>query len=298
MPIKTNIGWTGTYTPDGVLERGYSSNPIKARRKSDGKRGWHCTKTSPGCANCYSEAVDHRFGTGAPFTEKGSTEVDLYIDERELKEIQKLSIRCGMNSRKKVFLCDMTDLFHDDVPESWLDLIFATIAASPNLTFQLLTKRAERMLEYTTQGYMPGRLNDARILHNVSQVPIKQWPLANVWLGVSVEDFPRKSRMDVLRMCPAVHRFVSYEPLLEDLGALELEGIDWGIIGSESGGRARPMKIPWAEDIVNQYWRRGLALFTKQIATRKGKEHGDAKGENPEYWPPGNWPRTFPGDGS
>lgn len=203
------------------------------------ERTWNpvtgCTKISPGCKNCYAEAMAERLramgaaGYGNGF---GLSLMDGRLDEPA--------------ARKKpavFFVNSMSDTFHEDVPFSYTDRIFETVRQTPQHTYQILTKRAERMAEYFRTRSVP----------------------ENVWLGVSAED--RRyglPRMDVLRNIPAAVRFVSAEPLLEDLGRLNLTGIDWVIVGGESGTKARRMQPDWVENIRRQCEAAGTAFFFKQ----------------------------------
>ena len=123
-----------------------------------------------------------------------------------------------------IFVCSMSDLFHEEVPFAFIDKVMNTILATPQHKYQILTKRAKRMNEYFTTH------------------PIPQ----NAWLGVTVDVAKSKDRIDYLRQLPATIKFLSCEPLLEDLGVMNLVGIDWVIVGGESGVRARPMKEEWA----------------------------------------------------
>jgi protein gp37 len=141
------------------------------------------------------------------------------------------------------FVNSMSDLFHNDVPYSFLDQVFDVIAQSPQHVFQILTKRAERMARYFDHRAAP----------------------ANAWLGVSVED--RKygvPRIAVLRGIDAKVRFLSVEPLLESLGSVMLNGIHWVIVGGESGPKARPMDPAWAEEVLTQCQALGIPFFFKQ----------------------------------
>lgn len=184
------------------------------------ERTWNpvtgCTKLSPGCKNCYAETMAKRLqAMGAAGYENGFA---LTLMEGRLKEPA---------DRKKpavYFVNSMSDTFHEDVPFAYIDRIFETIRQTPQHTYQILTKRAERMAEYFRTRSVP----------------------ENVWLGVSVED--RRyglPRIDVLRPIPATVRFISAEPLLEDLGPLNLTNIEWVIVGGESGSEARQMFPAW-----------------------------------------------------
>jgi protein gp37 len=203
---RTSIEWTDR-----------SANPIRARNRLTGKVGWHCVKHGPGCLHCYAERRNKWIGTGLPFTQGASAEIDLFLEPKVLLALERLE------EPQRVFLCDMTDLFMDRIPDDWIATIFDTMARTPHLTYQLLTKRGARMAgcEWAYSEY-------------------SRWP-PNVWAGVSVED--RKHglpRVEHLRRAPAALRFLSVEPLLEDLGPLDLAGIGWVIVGGESGPGARP----------------------------------------------------------
>jgi protein gp37 len=144
-----------------------------------------------------------------------------------------------------IFICSMSDIFHEKVPFSFIDNIMETIRKTPHHKYQALTKRAERMREY----------------FNTREIP------SNLWLGVTVEAKTSKSRIDVLRQLQAPIRFLSCEPLLEDLGDINLKNIDWVIVGGESGLKARPMKKEWVLSIANQTKLQRSAFFFKQWGT-------------------------------
>lgn len=194
-----------------------------------------CTKVSPGCKHCYAEIMARRLqAMGAGGYEKG---FQLAIHPGRLA--QPLKIR-----RPTVFFVNsMSDLFHEQVPDEFIDQVLDTIRNTPQHTYQILTKRAERLLAYFSSRACP----------------------PNIWLGVSVED--RKHglpRIEHLRQVDAQVRFLSVEPLLEDLGAMDLSGIHWVIVGGESGHHARPMLPEWVENVQAQAEVHGSAFFFKQ----------------------------------
>jgi protein gp37 len=164
----------------------------------------------------------------------------------------------------------MSDTFHEKVPDEAIDRIFAVMALSPQHTFMVLTKRADRMREYVGVSMVPSR--HERICcagveyqrHNSRLIPYRTWPLPNVWLGVSVEDRSQRQRIDQLRETPAALRFLSLEPLIEDLGELDLRGIGFCILGGESGPGARPMRPDWARSARDQCVAAGVPFFFKQ----------------------------------
>ena len=144
-----------------------------------------------------------------------------------------------------IFVCSMSDIFHEDVPFEFVDKIMNTISRTPQHRYQILTKRAERMAEYFKNRLIP----------------------RNVWLGVTVECKNTISRIDCLRHLGASVKFLSCEPLVEDLGNIDLNGIDWVIVGGESGPKARPMQPEWVINIKQQVEIQGAAFFFKQWGT-------------------------------
>jgi protein gp37 len=196
-----------------------------------------CTKISPGCAHCYAEVMARRLK--AMRQEKYSNGFDVTLHEECLGE------PLLWKQPHTIFVCSMSDLFHKDVPFDFVDKVMNTIRLTPQHRYQLLTKRAERMAEYF-------------LTHDVPQ---------NVWLGVTVEAQSSKSRIDCLRVLDAPIRFLSCEPLIEDLGELNLSNIDWVIVGGESGPFARPMKEDWVRSIQEQAEEQNSAFFFKQWGT-------------------------------
>lgn len=195
-----------------------------------------CTKLSAGCKHCYAEVMSRRLqAMGVPGYEKG------------FRKVRTLPERLGEPlSRKKptvYFVNSMSDLFHAQVPESFIDRVFQTMRQAQWHTFQVLTKRAERVAEFTAEHAVPD----------------------NVWIGVSVENKRHGvPRIDYLRQVPAKTRFLSVEPLLEDLGDLNLAGISWVIVGGESGHGARPMKADWVRRVQQSCEEQGVHFFFKQ----------------------------------
>ena len=144
-----------------------------------------------------------------------------------------------------IFVCSMSDLFHKDVPFEFVDKVMMTIRKTPRHKYQILTKRADRMQEYFSTRSIP----------------------SNAWLGVTVETDKRKSRIDCLRNLPAKVKFLSCEPLLSDLGQMDLTGINWVIVGGESGNQARPMQESWVLNIKEQADAQHIPFFFKQWGT-------------------------------
>jgi protein gp37 len=150
-----------------------------------------------------------------------------------------------------VFVNSMSDLFHEDVPFEFITAVFGVMAACPQHTFQVLTKRPERMIEFfDSVGTCPDDCT---------------WPLRNVWLGVTVESSDHMYREDDLQKVPAEIRFISMEPLLGPVPRIPLGDIDWVIVGAETGPGARPMKLEWARDIRDQCREAGVPFFMKKV---------------------------------
>jgi len=197
-----------------------------------------CTMVSAGCKFCYAETMANRLkAMEAPGYENGfSFSIMPARLEQPLKK----------KKPTKYFVNSMSDLFHEEMPEEFLDQIFDVIEKTPRHIYQILTKRDKRMAEYFENKKVP----------------------KNVWLGVSSEN--KKDglpRIDSLRNMKATVKFLSVEPLLEDLGKINLKGIHWVIVGGESGPKARPMKEEWAVNIRKQCQKANVPFFFKQWGT-------------------------------
>lgn len=196
-----------------------------------------CTKKSEGCAHCYAEVMARRLkGMGKP---KYKNAFKLTLQPDALNEPK------SWTKPHNIFVCSMGDLFHEQVPFEYIDKVMTTIEDTPQHRYQILTKRPERMNEYFATHTIPN----------------------NVWLGTTVESQKNKARIDYLRNLNAPVRFLSCEPLLEDLQELNLAGINWVIVGGESGMQARPMKEQWVMNILEQCKKSNIAFFFKQWGT-------------------------------
>lgn len=209
-----------------------------------------CSKVSPGCDNCYAEAMAKRLqAMRVKGYENGFA---LTLLPNRLKEPLKRT------KPTIYFVNSMSDLFHEEIPDEYIRQVFEVIRRASQHTFQVLTKRAERMAVFF-RNYEPPK---------------------NAWLGVTVENQDDGiPRLDWLRQVPAYIRFASVEPLLEDLGKLNLNGIHWVIVGGESGPKARPMKQDWVLNIKRQCEDQSSAFFFKQWGgwgadgTKRAKKH-------------------------
>jgi protein gp37 len=212
MPTRSSIEWTEM-----------TWNPVTG-----------CTKVSQGCKRCYAERMAKRLTAMGSDRYRNGFKVTLHPD---LLDVPK-----RWRQPRVVFVNSMSDLFHEDIPLDYIQRVFATMRDCPQHTFQVLTKRSERLAELA--GQLP-------------------WP-RNVWMGVSVEDARVISRIRDLSSTPAAVRFLSLEPLIGPLHELPLSGIHWVIVGGESGPRARPMRKEWVDSIYRQCRDARVPFFFKQ----------------------------------
>lgn len=312
-------------------------NPLAAFDRTTGKRGWFCTRVSDGCKNCYAAVINKRLGNGHDYQVRNLSKIEWRL----------VNLDEPLRARKprRYFVNSMTDLFHEDVPDEFIDQVFAVMAIATQHTFQILTKRPERAAAWMAddaRGAVDGLL---ALQHETATVT--EWPLPNVWLGTSVEDQQRADeRIPHLLRTPAAVRFLSCEPLLgpidfnidaeraghegvwwvdaltgkhDDMGrpCAPLPRIDWVIVGGESGPGARPFNIAWAESLIEQCRRAGVACFVKQLGANPCRPDGivrddtvhfapasaahvigsplnDRKGGNIEEWPAQLRVREFP----
>jgi len=203
-----------------------------------------CTKISDGCKNCYAERMALRLkAAGSPNYANG-----FHVTLHE----HALEIPLRWKRSRAIFVNSMSDLFHKDVPFDFISKVFDVMRRASQHRFQILTKRSERLLE------LSARLS---------------WP-ENVWMGVTVENADCTYRIDDLRETDAAIKFISFEPLLGPISSINLEGIDWSIVGGESGPKARPMKPEWATNIRDQSLAVGVPFFFKQWGGVNKKKRG------------------------
>jgi protein gp37 len=220
-----------------------------------------CTKITPGCDHCYAETFAERFRgvKGHPY-EQG-------FDLRLVPE--KLAEPLRWKTPKMIFVNSMSDLFHKDVPDDYVEAVVRVMERANWHTYQVLTKRSSRL-----RNLLQTRL------HFATSLP-------HIWWGVSVEDRAHGlPRVEHLRQAPAAVRFLSVEPLLEDLGAINLQGIHWVIVGGESGAGARPMRKEWVISVRDQCAKANVAFFFKQWGgTRKSKTGRELDGKKYDELP-------------
>lgn len=226
-----------------------------------------CAVISPGCTNCYAMRMAARLAVMGQDKYVGTTRKSggrakwngkIHLDYRSIELPKK------WKTGKLIFVNSMSDLFHEDVPLAFVQKVFRTMADTPQHTYQILTKRAERLVE----------LSDSL-----------QWK-PHIWMGVSVENKDYEWRIDFLRECGAEIKFLSLEPLLGPLDRLNLSGIDWVIAGGESGPRARPMRAEWVRSIRDQCQRTRVAFHFKQWGgTNKKKTGRSIDGRTWDEWP-------------
>lgn len=224
---------------------------------------WGCAKISPGCANCYAEALDARNGGDHWGAGKAPRRMSAHNWNNPLRW-QREAERTGV--RRKVFCGSMCDWAAVEGPADELARLWDMIRKTPMLDWQLLTKRADRIAELLPSDWGDG--------------------YANVWLGVSVEDRNHGvPRIDILRKIPARVRFLSCEPLLGDIGPVDLSGIGWVIVGGESGPKARPLSPEWVATIQIQCHQQNVPFFFKQWGGHPDKGGCLLFGEEFKAWP-------------
>jgi protein gp37 len=216
-----------------------------------------CRVLSAGCKNCYAMRMASRLQAMGLDAYQGTTKKSggrhVWTGKTNLIE-DALAVPLSWKKPRLVFVNSMSDLFQDSIPFDFLDKMWGVMEQAQIHTFQILTKRPERMAEYLE------RRGGA--------------PLKNVWLGTSVENQKVASRIEVLRKCDAVIRFISFEPLIGSVGKLDLSEITWAIVGGESGPRARALNSEWVEQVLLQCEEQGVRFFFKQWGGVNKKKTG------------------------
>jgi len=219
-----------------------------------------CSRVSEGCRHCYAEALSLRYGwTKLPWTAQNA--------EANVREVPaKLREPYSLKEPSRIFVNSMSDLFHPLISPAYRDRVFAVMADLPQHTFQVLTKRPE----LAAQWHGP-------------------WP-KNIWLGASIESARHLDRLDHLRQSGAQVRFVSAEPLISAWGAADLTGIDWVIVGGESGPEHRPMPHTWAREIRDMCLAQDVAFFFKQSAAYRTEMGTTLQNTDGTFWTWQQWP--------
>jgi protein gp37 len=216
-----------------------------------------CTVLTAGCTNCYAMRMASRLEAMGVEKYRGLTRTSgkraVWTGKIRLDRVS-LDAPRKWSKPRKVFVNSMSDLFHDDVPVEFIAQVWEVMADTPRHTYQILTKRPERMAQVLSQSRFE--------------------VLRNVWLGTSVEDGRVLNRLDALRTVPAAIRFVSLEPLIGSVAEGDLTGIHWAIVGGESGPRAREMKPEWVDEIEAMCRTTGTAFFFKQWGGKNKKAAG------------------------
>lgn len=284
MADRSKIEWTDA-----------TWNPVQATHIENGKSGWHCEKVSPACRYCYAETHNGRRlpngGTGLPYDRASRDMVVSLVSPDTL--VKPFSWKRG----RKIFVESMSDLFGDWVAVEEIARVFAVMYDLPHHTFQVLTKRATRMAQVLNRpdfralvaaaAYeisievspeIEGTVNRGDFLDDVYD----RWPFKNVWLGVTAEDDKwANARIPALLSCPAVIRWVSYEPALDRVNWNRFNGLNWIVCGGESGANARPMHPLWAKDCRDYCQARGIPFLFKQWGTWQPANHGPVRSKAP-----------------
>ena len=209
-----------------------------------------CTKVSPGCKNCYAERLSKRLKA------MGSTKYRNNF--RFTQHESEIGLPLSWRRPKRIFVNSMSDLFHEGAEDGFIVRCFHTMLEADWHTYQILTKRPERMAEFSRQFFKQTR----------TLIP------GHIWMGTSVENNETRWRIRELRKTRCAVRFVSFEPLLERMRPVSLKGIDWAIIGGESGPGFRPVRKDWVVDLVGQCKRQGVRVFFKQWGGTRPKSGG------------------------
>lgn len=273
MGDKTGISWTGA-----------TWSPMTG-----------CSKISPGCDNCYAETMARRLN------KMGCKKYELEFAVQEHRDALNQPLR--WKRPRSIFVCSMGDLFHKDVSSDFIDEVYAVMALSPQHNFQVLTKRPKRMLEHlggVSWGEFCCRMNEAsrRVHGGRGDFPVIMptekhgmvqgvtLPFGNIWHGVSVEGKSTVRRIETLSNLRG-KKFISFEPLIEDVGKVNLSQIDVAIVGGESGPRSRYMDTRWAKSIFDQCNEAGVDFYLKQMGSRWASlTHSKSrKGSIPSEWP-------------
>lgn len=268
MGDKTEIIWTDA-----------TWNPIRG-----------CRRVSPGCENCYAEKVAHRFsGPGKPY--EGLTTARGRWNGEVMKVPAVLDQPIRWQRPRMIFVNSMSDLFHERLDFEYIAAVFGVMAAAKHHTFQVLTKRADRMIEFfdwigeadipsaTCARHAQNVIDDPRMKATLNGAALN-WPLNNVWLGVSAEDQERADeRIPKLLRCPAAVHWISAEPLIGPIDLADHPGLGWVVVGGESGPGSREMRLDWARKMVRQCQEADVPVMVKQLGAKPMEWEGNHLGK-------------------
>lgn len=296
-----------------------SWNPIRARNLATGKLGHFCVRVSPGCLNCYAATQQPRYGNPIRYAAQDRDLVEVFLDQKTL--LRPLSWKRG----RDIFPCSMTDLFGEFVRDEWIDRVIAVALLTPQHTYKVLTKRHRRMHDYFTL-WPDGAARRVHVFTEVNRLleehygmpraeailraqaltEAPNWPPLNWVQGVSVEDQTNADeRIPWLLKTPVSRRWVSFEPLLDRVNVEEylyVQGrnvvqparpaLEWGVVGLESGARARPSEVSNISALVTQFRDARRPIFVKQLGAKpillgSPLKLKDRKGGDPAEWPDG-----------
>lgn len=271
-----------------------------------------CSRISPGCSQCYAAtaAASARLQRFPQYQKVAAWDGTVeFVESQLLKPL-------SWKKPKKIFVCSMSDLFHENVPDEWIDKVMAVAALCPQHTFQILTKRPERALKYFTRenrftciDYQAYEILRADRVPYYREHPVVKLPLKNVWMGVTCENQAiADRRIPILLDIPAVVRWLSVEPLLGEIDLMKLsvghlyalECINWVVCGGESGSGARPCNIAWVRSLVRQCQDADVPVFVKQLGSNcqilpgLAFKYKDKKGGNIDSFPEDLKIREFP----
>ena len=258
-----------------------------------------CDQISPGCDNCYALTMARRLkAMGAAKYQTDGDPATSGPGFGIATHPAALAEPYRWRTPRRVFVNSMSDLFHHAVPAAFIADVFATMAMTPQHTYQILTKRPARARtllndpDFQHQAWQRAAATDVNGWLGAAAHPPAAWPWPNVWIGVSVETAQQLHRIDHLRAIPTAVRFVSAEPLLGPLAGIDLTNVDWLIAGGESGPHARPLDLAWIRDLITACQTHGTAAFVKQLGTAWTGHRG--KGTDPAAWPTDLQVRQWP----
>jgi protein gp37 len=254
-----------------------------------------CDRLSAGCDHCYALTLANRLkAMGQPKYQRDGDPRTSGPGFAVTTHDQELDQPLRWRKPRRVFVNSMSDLFHADIPDEFIARVFAVMSIASQHTYQILTKRPQRMAQLLASPAFLGLVR----LHQGSASETLEWPLPNVWLGTSIENDRYSWRANHLRATPAAIRFLSLEPLIGDVPSLDMTGLDWIIVGGESGHEARPMLLKWVRSLRKNARAANVKFFVKQLGTSwaVNNAHGRTHGVDWSQWPADLRVREYPDD--